>query len=83
VKRQIRFNAQGEPVQGFTRLRGNFSIRQTDFGITPYTQALGAVGVADQLTIHGDLYVMAGEVGEGAGSSTAEKPETTPPARRQ
>ncbi|MFN8854026.1 MAG: YceI family protein, partial [Planctomycetaceae bacterium] len=59
VKRQIRFQAQGDPVQGFLRLRGQFSIRQTDFGITPYTQALGAVGVADQLTIHGDLYVMA------------------------
>jgi hypothetical protein len=83
VKRQIRFNAQGDPVQGFMRLRGNFSIRQTDFGITPYSQALGAVGVADQLAIHGDLYVMAGEVGEGSGPSAAGKPETSPPARRQ
>jgi hypothetical protein len=83
VKRQIRFNAQGEPVQGFVRLRGNFSLRQTDFGITPYSQALGAVGVADQLTIHGDLYVMAGEAAENAAPSAAAKPEASPPARRK
>lgn len=38
-------------------LRGSFSIQQTDFGITPYTAALGTVGVADRLKIFGDLWI--------------------------
>lgn len=39
------------------RLRGGFTILQTEFGITPYTKAFGAVGVANQLTIYGDILV--------------------------
>ena len=38
-------------------LRGDFTIRQTEFGITPYSAALGTVGVADQLKIFGDLWI--------------------------
>ena len=86
VKRQIRFNAQGDQVQGFLRLRGQFSIRQTDFGITPYSQALGAVGVADQLTIHGDLYVTAGETSAAAEPDepvSAQQPARTGKSGRQ
>lgn len=41
------------------RLQGQFDILQTEFGITPYKAALGAVGVADQLTIYGDLWIAA------------------------
>jgi len=41
------------------------------------------VGVADQLTIHGDLYVMAGEAAESTAPSAAAKPEASPPARRK
>lgn len=57
VARKIRFTALDEPKKGWRHLRGRFTIRQTDFGITPFTTALGAVGVADELTIFGDLWV--------------------------
>jgi hypothetical protein len=42
------------------RLQGSFSILQSDYGITPFSKALGAVGVADRLTISGDLRVATG-----------------------
>jgi len=57
VKRQVQFPAQVEVVEQFLHVRGAFAIRQTDYQITPYTAALGAVGVADALTIHGDLWL--------------------------
>lgn len=57
VARRIRFTALDEPKKGWHHLRGRFAIRQSDFGITPFTTALGAVGVADELTIFGDLWV--------------------------
>lgn len=57
VARRIRFVALDEPKKGWHHLRGRFAIRQTDFGITPYTAALGTVGVANELTIFGDLWV--------------------------
>ena len=48
-----------EPSQkdGQWNLRGDFTVKQTDFGITPYSAALGTVGVADQLKIFGDLWI--------------------------
>lgn len=42
---------------GFLHVRGQFTIKQTDFGMKPYTAALGAVGVADHLEIHGDAWI--------------------------
>lgn len=57
VARKIRFTALDEPKKGWHHLRGRFAIRQTDFGITPFSTALGAVGVANELTIFGDLWV--------------------------
>jgi polyisoprenoid-binding protein YceI len=42
---------------GQWNLRGDFTIRQTDFGMKPYTAALGTVGVGDQLKIFGDLWI--------------------------
>jgi hypothetical protein len=41
------------------RVRGNFSILQTQYGIRPYSKAFGAVGVADRLTIYGDIQLEA------------------------
>ena len=38
-----------------TRIRGNFTILQTDFDIKPYSAALGTVGVADELKIWGEI----------------------------
>jgi hypothetical protein len=42
---------------GGVRLRGNFTIMQTQYGIRPYSKAFGAVGVADRLTIYGDIHL--------------------------
>jgi polyisoprenoid-binding protein YceI len=44
-------------VNGYTRVFGNFSILQSDFGIAPFRKALGAVGVADRLTIWAEVWV--------------------------
>ncbi len=57
VARRIRFTALDEPKKGWHHLRGRFAIRQTDFGIKPFSTGLGAIGVADELTIYGDLWV--------------------------
>jgi polyisoprenoid-binding protein YceI len=38
-----------------TRLKGSFAILQTAYGITPFRKAFGAVGVTNQLRIHGDV----------------------------
>ncbi len=54
---KISFIADAAPKGGWLHLRGKFSIRQTDYGITPYSTALGAIGVADGLTISGDLWL--------------------------
>jgi polyisoprenoid-binding protein YceI len=57
VTRPLRTTAVGDEVGGLVHLRGQFSVRQTQFGITPYSKAFGAVGVADELKIWGDLWV--------------------------
>jgi polyisoprenoid-binding protein YceI len=49
--------ADSTKVKGYTRIDGNIMIMQSDYGITPFHNALGAVGVADRLTINGDLWV--------------------------
>ncbi|MCA9192505.1 MAG: YceI family protein [Planctomycetales bacterium] len=46
-----------ENVKGWNHVRGKFRIKQTDYGIKPYTKAFGAVGVADELLVYGDLFV--------------------------
>ncbi len=43
--------------RGWLHIRGGFLIKQTSFGITPYSKAFGAIGVADELRILGDLFV--------------------------
>lgn len=57
VTKPLRLTAQVEVVNGWHRLHGQFAILQTQFGITPYSKALGAVGVADKITIWGDLWI--------------------------
>lgn len=39
------------------RLKTAFTIKQTDYGITPFSKALGAVGVTDELKIYGDVLI--------------------------
>lgn len=57
TKRPLRFTADGVQERGYLHLRGNFRLRQTDYRIRPYQKALGAVGVADVLTIYGDIWI--------------------------
>jgi polyisoprenoid-binding protein YceI len=57
VTRRINVTATGEKDRGFLHLKGNFPLRQTDFGIRPFKKALGAVGVADVLTVYADLWI--------------------------
>ena len=53
----LAINATVEQARGWLHVRGNFAIKQTSFGITPYSKAFGAIGVADQLKVYGDLFV--------------------------
>ena len=46
-----------EQARGWLHIIGGFAIKQTTYGITPYSKAFGTIGVADQLKIYGDLYV--------------------------
>jgi polyisoprenoid-binding protein YceI len=59
VTKALRFVVEAHPGQDHVRLRGAFSILQTSHGITPYSKALGAVGVADKLQIYGDVLIAA------------------------
>lgn len=55
--RPLAITAEVEQARGWLHLRGSFVIKQTSFGITPYSKAFGAIGVADHLKIYGDLFV--------------------------
>lgn len=57
VTRPLRINIVAEELNGKLRVRGNFPIKQTDFGITPFSKGFGAVGVTDELKIWGDIWV--------------------------
>jgi hypothetical protein len=59
--RLIRFTADAAAKDGWLHVRGGFSILQTNYGITPYSTGLGTIGVANKLTIWGDLWVAEGE----------------------
>ena len=60
-QRPLKFEAEVESKDGFAHVRGRFNVLQTQYGITPFRKAFGTIGVADQLTIHGDLWVAAEE----------------------
>ena len=77
VAKKLTVAADAEEKNGWTHLRGNFSINQTDFGIKPFTKAFGAVGIADKLTIHGDLWVAGTvSVSDGARSTLTNRRES-------
>jgi polyisoprenoid-binding protein YceI len=57
VKHPLRFIAEGTEERGYLHIKGSFRMRQTDYKITPFKKALGAVGVTDALTVHGDIWV--------------------------
>lgn len=55
--RPLKIVVEQTQEDGRMRFRGDFTILQSDFGITPYKAALGTVGVADELKIWGDIWV--------------------------
>jgi polyisoprenoid-binding protein YceI len=57
VSRPVQVIADLEEQNGWLHLRGGFSMLQSQFGITPFAKAFGAVGVADQLNVWGDLWI--------------------------
>jgi polyisoprenoid-binding protein YceI len=57
VTRPIQVVAEVEEKNGWTHLMGGFTMLQSQFGITPFKKAFGAVGVADQLSVWGDLWI--------------------------
>jgi hypothetical protein len=57
VTRPIRVVAEAEDQAAWIHLMGGFTMQQSQFGITPFTKAFGAVGVTDQLTVWGDLWI--------------------------
>jgi polyisoprenoid-binding protein YceI len=60
AERSLRFDAKAEAskLDGAIELRGQFSLRQTDYKITPYSALLGALKVRDELSVHGDLHLV-------------------------
>ena len=57
VTKPITIDVQAETVDQQLRLHGSFDILQSDYGIKPYTKLLGTIGVADRLTILGDVWL--------------------------
>ncbi len=55
--RPLSILAEVDQKNGWNRVRGRFSLKQTDFGIKPFTKAFGAVGVADVVTVWGELWL--------------------------
>ncbi|MCE9605509.1 MAG: YceI family protein [Planctomycetia bacterium] len=59
VTRPLSIRVIAEPAPGLIRLRGHFSVKQRDFGMTPFSKAFGAIGVADEVKIWGDVSIAA------------------------
>jgi polyisoprenoid-binding protein YceI len=52
---QLKARLERTNKEGVLRMTGSFTIRQTDYGMTPATAAGGLAKSADELTIWGDL----------------------------
>jgi hypothetical protein len=59
VTKPLKLTCEATPQKDGVRLTTGFAVRQSDYGIKPYSAALGAVGVADELKIWGDLLLAA------------------------
>lgn len=51
--------ATTEEKDGRVRLQGDFRIKQSDYGIKPYSAFFGTVAVTDELKVYGDLWILA------------------------
>lgn len=57
VTRNLRLIAEATEKEHAQHLRTSFKIKQTQYGITPFSKAFGAVGVTDELKIYGEIDV--------------------------
>lgn len=57
TKRPLAIPVEVVDQQGSYLVRGRFAMLQSQFGITPFTKALGAVGVTDRLIVTGYIVV--------------------------
>jgi polyisoprenoid-binding protein YceI len=57
VTRPIVIPFQASPDEGGFHASGTVKFRQTDFGMTPFTTAMGTIGVDDELRIEFDLHL--------------------------
>jgi polyisoprenoid-binding protein YceI len=57
VTRRLDITAKVEPAEraNVVRMRGGFTILQSEYGMKPYSALAGLVRVADRLEIRGDL----------------------------
>ena len=55
VTQPLNLTVEASDKAGKVHLRGGFSTLQSSFGITPFTKAFGTIGVADRLTIYGEI----------------------------
>jgi hypothetical protein len=58
VTKKMSVVAEAAEQNGWVRLRGHVSLRQSDFGMKPFTAMLGTIGVADQLELYGEAYIV-------------------------
>ena len=63
VTKPLRLRTEVQQLDTGTRIMGSFAIRQTDFGMKPFSKGFGVVGVADELKIFGDLHVASNKHG--------------------
>jgi polyisoprenoid-binding protein YceI len=57
VSQPLQLKCEVIPVENGLRVRTGFLLKQTDFGIKPYSKGFGAVGVADEMKVYGELVV--------------------------
>lgn len=58
ARQPVKFEAEVSTKDGMSNVKGQFAFMQTQFGMTPFRKAFGAVGVANRLVIHGDLWLV-------------------------
>jgi hypothetical protein len=78
VTRKVVIPVEVESVGPILRLTGSFRIKQSEFGMKPYKKFGGVVGVADELSIHGDIRIAATPAGN---PNSAGQPAVIPSAR--
>jgi polyisoprenoid-binding protein YceI len=55
VAQPVVLNMDAEPVNGVLRVRGQYTLLMTDYGIKPPTMMLGTIKVRNPVVIHFDL----------------------------